>query len=141
MRLLHCLHYKNCVQVNCLYSFCEVSFSWSCLQFCMEYCCHIWACANTCYLNMLVKVQKRICKTVGISFFAYFEHFALRWNVASLLCLFYRYYFSRYSSEWTCFLYAVNLFVLLFLTQFLVVAGQPWLELTLIKKFGSKVES
>ena len=29
---------------------------------CMEYCCHFWAGAPTCYLGLLDKLQKRICR-------------------------------------------------------------------------------
>ena len=32
---------------------------------CMQYCCHIWAGAPSCYLEILGKLQKRICRTVG----------------------------------------------------------------------------
>ena len=32
---------------------------------CMEYCCHIWAGAPSCYLELLDKLQKWICRTVG----------------------------------------------------------------------------
>ena len=35
---------------------------------CMEYCCHIWAGAPSCYLELLDKLQKWICKTVSPSF-------------------------------------------------------------------------
>ena len=28
---------------------------------CMEYCCHVWACAPSCYLELLDKLQKQIC--------------------------------------------------------------------------------
>ena len=34
---------------------------------CMEYCCHVWAGGPTCYLELLDKLQKWICKTVGPS--------------------------------------------------------------------------
>ena len=33
----------------------------------MEYCCHVWAGAPSCYLELLDKLQKRICRTVGPS--------------------------------------------------------------------------
>ena len=33
----------------------------------MEYCCHVWAGASHCYLVLLDKLQKRICRTVGPS--------------------------------------------------------------------------
>ena len=65
---------------------------------CMEYCCHVWAGAPSCYLELLVKLQKRICRTVGPSLAASLEPLAHHQNVASL-SLFYRYYFGRCSSE------------------------------------------
>ena len=65
---------------------------------CMEYCCHVWAGALSCYLELLDKLQKRICRTVGPSLAASLEPLAHRRNVASL-SLFYRYYFGRCSSE------------------------------------------
>ena len=34
---------------------------------CMEYCCHVWAGAPSCCLELLDKLQKRICTTVGPS--------------------------------------------------------------------------
>ena len=34
---------------------------------CMEYCCHVWACAPSCCLGLLDKLQKRICRIVGPS--------------------------------------------------------------------------
>ena len=33
----------------------------------MEYCCHIWAGVHSCYLEMLAKLQKIICRNVGRS--------------------------------------------------------------------------
>ena len=65
---------------------------------CMEYCCHVWAGAPSCYLELLDKLQKRICRTVGHALAASFEPLAHRRNVASLT-LFHRYYFGRCSSE------------------------------------------
>ena len=65
---------------------------------CMEYCCRVWAGAPNCHLELLDKLQKRICRTVGLSLAASLEPLAHRRNVASLL-LFYRYYFGRCSSE------------------------------------------
>ena len=32
---------------------------------CMEYCCHVLAGAPSCHLELLDKLQKRICRTVG----------------------------------------------------------------------------
>ena len=33
----------------------------------MEYCCHVWAGAPSCYLELLDKLQKQICRIVGPS--------------------------------------------------------------------------
>ena len=65
---------------------------------CMEYCCNIWAAAPSCYLELLDKLQRRICKTVGPSLAASLEPLDHCWSVASL-SLFYKYYFGRCSSE------------------------------------------
>ena len=65
---------------------------------CMKYCCHVWAGAPSCYLELLDKLQKRICRTVGPSLAASLEPLAHHRNVASLSLL-YRYYFGRCSSE------------------------------------------
>ena len=64
----------------------------------MEYCCHVWAGAPSCYLELLDNLQKRICRTVGPSLTASPEPLTYHRSVASL-SLFYRYYFSRCSSE------------------------------------------
>ena len=64
---------------------------------CMEYCFHVWAGAPSCYLELLDKVQKRICRTASPSLAASLEPLAHRRNVASL-SLFYRYYLGRSSS-------------------------------------------
>ena len=42
----------------------------------MEYCCNVWAGAPNCYLELLDKLQKGICGTVGPSLAAYLEHLA-----------------------------------------------------------------
>ena len=65
---------------------------------CMEYCCHVWAGAPSCYLDLLDKLQNRICRTVGPSLAASLEPLAHRRNVATF-SLFYRYYFGRCSSQ------------------------------------------
>ena len=65
---------------------------------CIEYGCDVWAGAPTCYLELLDKLQKRTCRTVGPSLGASLERLAHRQNVASL-SLFYRYYFGRCSSK------------------------------------------
>ena len=43
---------------------------------CMEYCCHVWAGAPSCYLELLDKLQKRMCRTVGPSLAASLEPLA-----------------------------------------------------------------
>ena len=64
----------------------------------MEYCYQVWAGALSCYLEMLDKLQKWMCRTVGPSLAASLEPLAHRGNVASIR-LFYRCYFGRCSSE------------------------------------------
>ena len=61
---------------------------------CIEYCCQDWAGAPSCYFELLDKLQKWICTTVGPSLVASLESMAHRRGVASL-SLFYRYYFGR----------------------------------------------
>ena len=65
---------------------------------CMEYRCHVWAGVLRCYLQLLDKLQKRICRTVGSSLAASLKPLAHRQNVASssVSC---RYQFGRCSSE------------------------------------------
>ena len=59
---------------------------------CMEYCCHVWAGASSCYMELLDKLQKQICRTVCASIAASLEPLAHHQNVASYI--FYRYYFG-----------------------------------------------
>ena len=63
---------------------------------CMEYCCHVWAGAPSCYLELLDELQKWICRIVGSSLATSLEPLAHRQNVASL-SLFYRDYFGSLS--------------------------------------------
>ena len=65
---------------------------------CMEYCCNVWASIPSCYLELLGKLQKRICRTVGPSLATSLEPLAHCQNVASL-SLFCMYYFSRCLSK------------------------------------------
>ena len=60
----------------------------------MEYCCHVWFGATSCHLELLDKLQKRICKTVGPSLATSLEPLGHRRNVTRLSLL-YRYYFGR----------------------------------------------
>ena len=68
------------------------------IQPCMEYCCHVWVDAPSCYLELLDKLQKLMCKTASLSFAASLEPLAHRRNLANV-SLFYRYYFGSCSSE------------------------------------------
>ena len=45
---------------------------------CMEYCCHVCDVAPSCYLELLDKLQKQICRTVGASLAASLESLVLR---------------------------------------------------------------
>ena len=65
---------------------------------CMEYCCHVWAGAPSCYLELLDKLQKWICRTVGPSLAASLGPLAHLQNVTSWI-LFCGYYFGWCSSE------------------------------------------
>ena len=65
----------------------------------MKDCFHVWASsAPSCYLELLDKLQKRKCRTVGSSLAASLESLGHRQNVACL-SHFCRYYFGRCSSE------------------------------------------
>ena len=61
---------------------------------------HVWAGAPSCYLELLDKLQKQICRTAGPSLATSLKPLAYCQNVASLI-LFCRYYFGRCSSEQT----------------------------------------
>ena len=50
---------------------------------CIEYCCDVWARTPSCYLDLLDKLQKRICRIVGPSLAASLEPLAHHRNVAS----------------------------------------------------------
>ena len=96
---------------------------------CMENCCHVWAGPPSCYLVLLVKLQKRICRTVGPSHAAFLEPLVHRRNVASF-SLFYRYYLIHLNwLNWLHFFILVEgLLVILidwmiFLSPFLDVTG------------------
>ena len=66
----------------------------SAMSLCMEYCCHVSAGAPSCYLELLDKLQKQICRTVGPSLAPSLELLAHCRNVISL-SLFYRYILLR----------------------------------------------
>ena len=64
----------------------------------MEYCCHVWTGAPSCFLELLDKLLKWICRTAVPSLATSFEPLAYRQNIASL-SLFCRYYFGGCSSK------------------------------------------
>ena len=67
----------------------------SAIKPCMKCCCHVWYVTPSGFLELLDKLQKKICKTVSPSLAASLELLAHHQNIASL-SLFYRYYFGRY---------------------------------------------
>ena len=64
---------------------------------CIEYCCPVWAFVPSCYLDVLGKLQKWLCRIISPTFAALFEPLSHQRNVVSLR-LFCRFYFGRYSS-------------------------------------------
>ena len=77
----------------------------------MESCCYVWTCDPSCYLEVIDKLQKRVCRTVGPSLVASLEPFNHRWNVTSL-SLFYRNYFDRTDSTGFFFLFSWKVYSL-----------------------------
>ena len=64
------------------------------MQPCMEYCCHAWASAPSCYLEMLNRIQKWICRAFGPSLAASHESLTF-----PQLKSFYWYHYGRCSAE------------------------------------------
>ena len=122
-----------CISINLPYSLC------------MEYCCHVWAGSPSCYLELLGKLQKQICRTVGRLLADSLEPLAHRQNVASS-SLFYRDYFSRCSCQnWFHFLFLkVDLLVimidyLIFLSPFLDVPRMAMSTVSFLAQLGSGI--
>ena len=69
------------------------------IKACMQYCCHVWAGACNCYLDMSDKLQKWVCRTFGLSLAASLELLGHGRNIASLS------FFHRYLSS---YLYWLN---------------------------------
>ena len=97
---------------------------------CMEYCCHVWAGAPSCYLELLDKLQKRIWMTVGPSLAASLEPLAHRGNVANL-SLFYRYTLVEVLQNWLNWFHFLFLVggLLVILTDFMIFLS-PFLDVT-----------
>ena len=73
------IHSMKCISTEVTLYFCK-----STIRPCIEYFCHVWAGAPSCYLKLLDKRQKRICRTVGPSLAISLEPLTRR-NVASLI--------------------------------------------------------
>ena len=65
----------------------------STIRTCMEYCCHIWDGAPSCYLELLDNLQKRMCRTVGPSC-------AASLKCGKLKSFLYNYYFGTCIQNW-----------------------------------------
>ena len=65
---------------------------------CLEYCCHVWASAPSCYFELLDKLQKQIYRTTVPLLVVSPEPLAHYQNLSNFN-LFYRYYFGLCSSE------------------------------------------
>ena len=52
---------------------------------CMEYCCHVWAGAPNCCLDLLDKLQKWICRIVGPSLAVSLEPFSIGITLVDVL--------------------------------------------------------
>ena len=114
---------------------------------CMECCCHVWAGAPSCYLELLDKLQKRICRTVGPSLSASLEPLAHRRNGASL-SLFYRYYFGDVHLNWLNWfhflileggLLVILIDCMIFLSPFLDVTRMSMSTFSFLAQLGSGI--
>ena len=65
---------------------------------CMEYCCHLWAGAPAHILNLLDRIQNRVCNMIGPHLSMKLQPLSHRRNVASL-SLFYKYFHGHCSTE------------------------------------------
>ena len=65
---------------------------------CMEYCCHLWAGAPAHILNLLDRIQNRVCNMIGPQLSLKLQPLSHRRNVASL-SLFYKYFHGHCSAE------------------------------------------
>ena len=111
---------------------------------CMEYCCHVWAGAPSCYLDLLDKLQKWICRIVGPSLAASLEPLARRLNVASL-SLFYRYLVDALQNwlNWFHFLFleggllVILIDCMIFLSPFLDVTRMSMSTVSFLAQLNS----
>ena len=80
--------------MKCLSPMVALCLCKSTIQPCIKYCCHVWVSALRCYLELLDKLKRWICRTGGPLLAASLEPLARHLNVASL-SLFYRYDIGR----------------------------------------------
>lgn len=65
---------------------------------CIEYCCHIWGGAPADSLNLLDRIQHRICNAIGPNLSRKLDSLSHR-RLVSSLCLFYKYSHGHCSTE------------------------------------------
>ena len=90
LSLLNALTFLSCEAAFFVYK--------STIQPCIVYCRQVWDGTPNCYLDLLGKLQKWVCRTVGLKLTASLEPLGYRQNEASI-SLFYMPYFGRCSSE------------------------------------------
>ena len=111
---------------------------------CMKYRCKVWAGVPNCLMELLDKLQKRICRTVGPSLATSLEPLAHRQDVVSL-SLFYRYYFGRCSPSWLHFLFlegdllVVLIDCMIFLSPFLDVTRMSMSKVSFLAQLDSEI--
>ena len=103
----------------------------STIQPCMEHCCHVWAGAPNCYLELLNKLQT--CRTDGPSLVDSLELLAHCQNVASL-SLFYRYYLVVHFNWLKWFHFLILEGGLLVILTDCMIFPSPFLDVTGIYK-------
>ena len=109
----------------------------------MEYCCQIWAGAPSCYLELLGKLQKQICRAAVPSLATSFETLADRWaKLEYFLCItLVDVHLNRLN--WFCFSFfeggqlAILLDCMIFLSPFLNATRMPMLRVS----FHSQLDS
>ena len=86
---------------------------------CRECSCHVWAGAPNCYVELLDKLQKQICRIAGLLLAPSLEPLSLHWNVASLSLFYSVFYITLVDAHlnwlnWFCFIISVtSLFTIL----------------------------
>ena len=102
----------------------------STIQLCMEYCCHIYGSLRNCYLELLDKLQKQICRIVVPSLSASLENLVYPEKVGSF-SVFYGCYFGRCYLNWLNWFHFLILKVglLVILIHYMIFLS-PFLDVT-----------